>query len=182
MKTRAWIAASLDGHIATKDGGIGWLERWNPYDFGYTDFIEGIGAVAMGRSTYETAAAFPEWPYKDQPAYVLSATMRSAVAQVALVSADPRELHEAAKAATTTGDLWLVGGGRALAAFLDAGLVDEIEVFVMPILLGDGIPLFPPRAAGGEIELIETELFRKDGVIRQRYAVRRGTTRSATSV
>lgn len=182
MKTRAWIAASLDGHIATKDGGIDWLERWNPYDFGYTDFIKGIGAVAMGRSTYATTASFPEWPYKDQPAYVLSASARDPLPHAALVSANPRELHAAARAAAKTGDLWLVGGGKALAAFLDADLVDDIEVFVMPILLGEGIPLFPPRAAGGEIELIEAEMFRKDGVIRQRYAVRRGTTRSATSV
>lgn len=182
MKTRAWIAASLDGHIATKDGGIGWLERWNPYDFGYTDFIKGIGAVVFGRATYETSLSFPEWPHKDQPAYVLSTRALAPSPHVALVSGNPRELHKAARAATKAGDLWLVGGGKTLAAFLDADLVDEIEVFVMPILLGEGIALFPPRAAGGEIDLIETELFKKDGVIRQRYAVRRGTTRSATSV
>jgi dihydrofolate reductase len=160
MKTRCWIAASLDGHIALPDGNIDWLHRWDPHAFGYTEFYAGIGAVALGRGTYDTTLSFPEWPYAGKPAFVLSAR----------------------GAATKSGDLWLVGGGKALAAFLDAGLVDEIEVFVMPILLGSGIPLFPARRPGTEtVELVESEVFGKEGVIRQRYAVRRGATRSATS-
>ena len=182
MKTRCWIAASLDGHIALPDGNIDWLHRWDPHAFGYTEFYAGIGAVALGRGTYDTTLSFPEWPYAGKPAFVLSARGVAPSPHVALASSDPRELHSAAKAATKSGDLWLVGGGKALAAFLDAGLVDEIEVFVMPILLGSGIPLFPARRPGTEtVELVESEVFGKEGVIRQRYAVRRGATRSATS-
>lgn len=182
MKTRCWIAASLDGHIALPDGNIDWLHRWDPYAFGYTEFYAGIGAVLAGRGTYDTALSFPEWPYAGKPTYVLSRQALPPSPHVALVSPDPVALHSAAKAATKEGDLWLVGGGLALAAFLETGLVDEIEVFVMPILLGAGIPLFPAREpAEAMMDLVECQHFGKEGVIRQRYAVRRGATRSATS-
>jgi len=183
MKTRAWIAASADGFIADPSGGVGWLDRWNPHAFGYDAFFAGIGAVVLGQATYETALAFGPWPYGERKAYVLTSRALPPAPHLALASLDPAVLHAAAARETASGDLWHVGGGRAIAAFLDAGMLDEIEVFQMPLLLGDGIRLFPgstPRET--ELTLVDSEVFAASGAVRLRYAVRRGTTRSATSV
>jgi dihydrofolate reductase len=182
MKTRAWIAASADGFVADAAGGVGWLDRWDPHAFGYEAFFAGIGAVVLGRATYETALAFGPWPYAARKAYVLTGRALPAAPHLALASPDPAALHAAAARETASGDLWHVGGGRAIAAFLDAGLIDEIEVFQMPLLLGNGIRLFPGSAAREtELALVDSEVFAASGAVRLRYALRRGTTRSASS-
>lgn len=146
MANRVYIASSLDGFIATKDGGIDWLNDLpNPErsDYGYSEFIESIDAIIMGRKTFETVLNFDPWPY-NKPVFVLSNT----------ISEIPEELKdrmEIVKGEIRTilqdliqrgyHDLYIDGGG-AIQSFLKEDLIDEMIITRVPILLGDGIPLF----------------------------------------
>jgi dihydrofolate reductase len=146
MRTVVYIATSLDGFIARPDGDIEWLINIpNPdnSDFGYGEFIAGIDAILMGRNTYEAALSFESWIY-NRPVFVLSNILEGV----------PRELEN--KAEIINGDLkdilhrlearginnLYVDGGRSIQSFLKEDLIDEMIITTVPILLGDGIPLF----------------------------------------
>lgn len=154
MKTQYYTACSLDGYIATEDHSLEWLFPLGDIaDTGYGEFIAGVGALAMGASTYEwmlrhvvAPAADPRaaWPYA-QPAWVF--THRSlpgvAGADIRFVQGDVRPVHAAMAAAAGGRDLWIVGGGDLAGQFHDAGLLDEVIVQVGSVTLGSGRPLLP---------------------------------------
>lgn len=167
-KTVLYIATSLDGYIATPEGGVGWLEGYEDSLAGYDEFIATIGGAAMGRETYEFAARH-DWPYKVMPVGVL--TGRPIEAPPPGVFAHPGPASELLTTLLrrTDKDIWLLGGGRTIRAFLDANLVDEARIFVIPVLLGDGVPLFPTgRHAIQPLELTGVEAF-ESGVVELRY-------------
>lgn len=167
-KTVLYIAASLDGYIATPDGGVDWLEGFEDSLAGYDEFIESIGAAAMGRETYEFAASH-DWPYKLMPVGVL--TSRPIESPPAGVFAHPGPASELLTTLhrRTDKDIWLLGGGKTIRAFLDANLIDVARLFVMPVLLGDGLPLFPKgEPAIQKLELIGAEAF-ESGAMELRY-------------
>lgn len=167
-KTVLYIATSLDGYIATRDGGVDWLEGYEDSLTGYDEFIESIGGAAMGRATYEFAASH-DWPYKLMPVGVL--TSRPIEDAPPGVFAHPGPASELLTTLhkRTEQDIWLLGGGMTIRAFLDANLIDVARLFIIPVLLGDGIPLFP---AGGhamqKLELMGIEAF-VSGVVELRY-------------
>lgn len=140
-KVRCFIAASLDGFIADARGEVEWL--WTDDDYGYTDFIEGVDALLIGRKTYEQVRGFGSWPYAHLRSYVFTSQALAPDPNVVFVrdeaSAFIRELK-----AQPGGDLWLVGGGALNAACLRAGLVDELVLSIQPLLLGEGVRLFAP--------------------------------------
>jgi dihydrofolate reductase len=137
--TQYYTASSLDGFIATVDDSLEWLfQLGDVKDTGYPDFIRGVGALAMGASTYEwmlrhvarPGAADPgQWPY-GQPAWVFSHRRLAAVggADIRFVQVDVRPVHAQMRAAAGDGNIWLVGGGDLAGQFHDAGLLDEIIV------------------------------------------------------
>jgi dihydrofolate reductase len=144
------MACSLDGFIAGKDDDLSWLEpdegAKGQSDEGAVDFqgfMSEVGALLMGRRTYDVVMGFPgEWPYGDTP--VLVATSRSlegAAPTVRAVSGTTEELIVAARDAAGDKDVYLDGGALIRAA-LDAGLIDELIMTIVPTVLGDGIPLF----------------------------------------
>lgn len=141
---RLYIAASLDGFIADREGGVDWLTPYENEDVGFDRFFAQIGAIITGRTTYDQARSFNVWPYGNRPMHVLTSRPLDpdAPAGVQAVTGDPADLVARLKA-ETDGDIWLLGGGVTVANFLARGLVDRLELYVVPELLGFGVRLFP---------------------------------------
>ena len=147
------VASSLDGFIADEHDDLDWLlsmpggdDDANPYP----TFIEKVGALAMGATTYEWINRHHpgEWAYADRPTWVF--THRDdlpviAGADLRFTRDDVPAVHAAMVEAAGGRDVWLVGGGELVGQFLDHDLLDEIVVSVTPVLLGAGAPLLPRR-------------------------------------
>jgi dihydrofolate reductase len=175
-KTVYYTATSLDGYIADPADSLDWLfvQDVDPTGpMGYTPFIAGVAALAMGATTYEWIRARIEdgrekWTYtvpttvfthRDLPA-IEGADLRFASGDVTAVHAD------LVAAAAGAGDVWVVGGGDLAGQFADAGLLDEMLVSIAPVTLGAGRPLFPRRYA-----LDLTDLARNGSFACARFAV-----------
>jgi dihydrofolate reductase len=146
MSVYVYVASSLDGFIAGPDGDLDWLmELPNPdqSDFGFAEFMRGIDAVVMGRNTFEAVLSFDSWPYS-KPVFVLSSTLRAVperlTGKAEIVGGDLKSLVSELSERGYS-DLY-VDGGRVIQSFLELDLVDEMIITRVPILLGDGIPLF----------------------------------------
>lgn len=156
MKTQYFTATSLDGFIATEDDSLDWLfPLGDVAETSYPQFIAGVGALAMGASTYRWMLAHADevtqsvgspWPYT-QPAWVFSSQPLSGLsgADIRFVRGDVRPVHAEMRAAAGDRNIWIVGGGDLAGQFHDAGLLDEVIVQVGSITLGRGKPLFPRR-------------------------------------
>lgn len=156
----AYIATSLDGFIARNDGSLDWLDAAQARvpageDCGYGAYMQGIDALVMGRNTYEKVLGFEPWPY-DKPVYVLSRSLQP------LPGGSPEgvqwfrgELSELLALAQDNGHQRLyVDGGQAVQSFIAQALLQEITVTRIPVLLGQGLPLFGPLpAALGDVQL-----------------------------
>lgn len=147
-----YIAMSIDGRIADAKGGMDWLTPFTDpgNDYGYADFYAGIDAIVMGRTTYDFVSVQPEWPYPDKPVYVVtSRTLGKPQGGVTPVPAD----YDALRADLLAGPhqrIWVMGGGHTQRGALDAGMFDELHLFVMPVVLGGGPLVFadgPPADA-----------------------------------
>jgi len=181
MKTQYYTASSLDGFIATDDHSLEWLFPLGDInDTGYPAFIQGVGALAMGSSTYEWmlrhvvkpgAKDQGPWPYS-QPTWVFSSRELPAVPSAAIhfVRGDVRPVHASMKLAAGGKNIWLVGGGDLVGQFHDAGLLDEIIVQVGSVTLGSGKPLLPRRIVSPSLQLQEAR-FVGPGFAELRYAV-----------
>jgi len=145
-RIKLYIATSLDGFIARENGSIDWLTKYenNPEtDYGYSEFYASIGKVLMGRKTYEQALGFGEWPYREKKSYVFTRQKESIRREnnVEFISEDIGEFVHQLKG-NTEEDIWLVGGSQIIKVFFEENLVQDLIVFVVPIILGSGIPLF----------------------------------------
>lgn len=181
MRTQYYTAASLDGFIATADDSLDWLfPLGDVNETGYSQFIAGVGALAMGSVTYEwmlrhvikPGSATPgEWPYQ-QPTWVFSSRDLPGVPGVDLrfVKGDVRPVHEQMRAAANGMNLWLVGGGELVGQFYDAGLLDEIIVQIGSVTLGSGKPLLPRQITSPPLKLISARQL-GDGFAELRYEV-----------
>jgi dihydrofolate reductase len=169
-RVRLFIAASLDGYIAGPRGGIDWL--FHDQDYGYTEFAASVDTVLMGRKSYEASLAFEPWPYPGMAAWVF--TRHPEVFdddRVTFTARPPAEV--VARIRKEKGkDLWLLGGGALVKAFLDDGLIDEIFLAVHPIVLGRGIPLFPEGTRRTGLRLTGSRAY-DSGLAMLRYAVRK---------
>ena len=153
MKTKGivYIAISLDGYIARKDGSLDWLDEASAMvpqdeDCGFKDVMESVGALVMGRKTYEKVASFGAWAYGDTPVIVQSRESfvfpDDAPSTLSHSSESPCDLFS--RLAQEGVDRVYVDGGITIQRFMRAGVIDEITITVIPVLLGDGIPLFGP--------------------------------------
>jgi dihydrofolate reductase len=171
--TQYYTATTLDGFIADESRSLEWLftrnqDRAGPLN--YDAFYENVGAVAMGSATYEWILdheAGSTWPY-DVPAWIFThrELRRVPGAEVTFTSGDVRDVHEAMKEAAGDRNLWVVGGGDLAGQFADAGLLEEVIVYVAPVTLGSGAPLLPRR-----VELRLEETARNGDFVTARYAV-----------
>jgi dihydrofolate reductase len=177
--TQYYTATSLDGFIADPNHSLDWLftrdqERDGPLN--YDDFFAGVGALAMGASTYEWvfqhefAGKEPgerTWPY-EIPCWVFTHRELPVVpgAPVEFTQEDLAAVHARMVEAAGAKNVWIVGGGDLAGQFADAGLLDEVIVYVAPVTLGGGAPLFPRRQ---ELRLEETA--RNGDFVTARYAL-----------
>jgi dihydrofolate reductase len=165
---RAHLAASVDGFIADRDGSVAWLAPYRSLSDGAEAFLAGIGTLVMGRSTYEANRAGGGWPYGGRRCLVVtSRTIDTApdgvepwLGDLAMLADDLRK--------SADGDVWVVGGGKAIRAFLDLGAIDYLDLFVVPLLLGDGRALFVPSEIATRLTLLTSKVY-PDGVIRLSY-------------
>jgi dihydrofolate reductase len=167
-----YIAASLDGYIATRNGGLDWLHELpnlDNNDYGYADFISQIDAMVMGRHTYEKVRTFGDWPYKKK-VFVLSSVLKEVpeelVDRVEILSGSPGEIVNDIH---SSGFKKLyIDGGITIQKFLENDLVDELIVTRIPILLGDGIPLFGKLDSPLRFTHKNTEIYQQ-GLIKSHY-------------
>ena len=163
-----YVAASLDGYIADAAGGVDWLPQDGGNDYGYAEFYAGVDALAMGRRMYDQALGFGEWPYAGKPVYVFTGNPPDDNPYgVEFVRAAPTEFVQTV-AARYSGAVWLVGGANLAEQFRLAGLIDEYWIFVIPVILGRGIPLFGGDAPPTSLRLEATQTY-ADDVVMLRY-------------
>ena len=163
---KLYIATSLDSYIAGPNGEIDWL--FTEGEFGYNAFMETIDTTLMGNETYKLIETFDDFPYKSQTNYVFTRHPNAPEAPyVQFVSGDivafVQELKQQAGK-----DIFLVGGGQINAILLEAGLIDELQVFVHPIILGKGIPMFQPTEKPHPWQLVETKAYER-GLVELHY-------------
>jgi dihydrofolate reductase len=162
-----YAAVSLDGFIAGKDGDVTWLDGFFIPELGFHDFIKRVGGVIMGRRTYDKIAGFGKWPYGELKGTI--ATHRdfdSSVGPVEQAQGSAASVYASAKA-FSPGPHWLVGGAGVATQFLEAGILTRIDLFVIPVLLGEGIPAFI-NAKTANLGLIDMQSYSK-GIVRLSY-------------
>jgi dihydrofolate reductase len=143
-----YIACSLDGFIADEQGGVDWLESLpNPTgtDHGYTAFLEEIDTVVMGRKTYEKVLSMDvDWPYSLFKTIVFSNSWQGKAMspQTEITANLTRDSIQGIRNQSNK-DIWIVGGGMIVARLLAMNAIDEIRLFIAPVILGRGTPLFP---------------------------------------
>lgn len=171
---RAALAVSLDGFIADAQGGVAWLNPFFSPEMDFAGFMKSIGVMVMGRKTFGDALKQEGGASMMGTGKCIVLTHRSLAnppAGVESFAGDVRELAARLKQelAGTGKDIWLMGGGETIDAFRAAGLVDRYELGIMPVLLGDGIPMFPKHARG--LEGLKQTHFRalKNGVVEVWY-------------
>jgi len=177
-KTLYFCAATLDGYIADSDDKIDWLQT---FDAGYdgpgekvmdaiNTYIEGIGALVMGSSTYEFILDH-SWPYGDRPTWVLTSRDLPVAegAEIRFHNGPVADVHAEMLEAAGDRDLWVVGGGPVASELAEAGLLDELHITIVPVILGAGKPLFSKPIAKG-MRLLGTRPF-ANGMFELRYAI-----------
>jgi dihydrofolate reductase len=162
MSNSIYVATSIDGFIATRDGGIGWLDEIpmsEKTESGFANFISGIDAIVMGRKTFETVLSFDSWPYS-KPVFVLSRrgvdVPKELKSKVEIVDADPSELTKLLREKGFH-NLY-IDGGVTIQGFLEENLIDEMIITRVPVLLGDGIPLFGKLSRRQHFKHLKTEV------------------------
>ncbi len=177
-----FIATSLDGFISRKDGAIDWLERANRVvpkgeDCGYKAFFDAIDVLVMGRNTFELAAKFPVWPYENKRVVVMSrgpvAIAESLRATVSATTDGPRAVAE--RLGADGAKRLYVDGGVTIQRFLADGLVDDLTITRVPVLIGEGLPLFGTTFGVRDVELehVSTKSW-EFGFVQSVYRVKRG--------
>lgn len=168
-RTLYYTATTLDGFIADENGSLDWLfevERDPAGEHGFGAFFAGVGAMAMGASTYEWILEHERplddpgtWKayYGDTPCWVFTHRRLPAIpaASLSFVEGDVAPVHEEMTRAAGGRNVWLVGGGDLVGQFADRGLLDEILLAVAPVTLGGGAPLLPRRLTSSQLELVE---------------------------
>lgn len=177
-KIVAMLAVSADGFIARPNGAVDWLE--DPRlkgDYGMGAFYKSIDTILWGRKTYEMALAFqakgiPGSAFDTRVRnYVFTRTLSPARAAVAVQFTDEPIKSFAGRLRAAKGkNIWMMGGGGIIASFLDEGEIDEFILHVIPVMIGEGIPLLAPRHRTVPLRLIESTKF-SDGVVGMHYAI-----------
>ena len=170
MKTQYYTASSLDGFIADREHSLDWLFQFGDTPAGdYPRFVERVGAIAMGATTYEWILShqiFPDagrprpWPYR-QPTWVFTTRDLRPVpgADLRFARGDVRPVHREMLQAAGAKNIWIVGGGELAGQFHDHDLLDEIIVDVASVTLGGGAPLLPRSITSPPLRLVSAQAF-----------------------
>lgn len=171
MRCSVFLAASLDGFIARRDGSFDWLAelaRLDKYDNGYAPFMATVDTLVLGRNTYDIVRGFAAWPFDGKRCLVLTHRAGAAAHGEEFVDASAHDIvarltRDGAKRA-------YIDGGSVVRQFLDAGLVDDLTLSIMPIVLGSGIPLFVTGGVEQRLTLDEQRSW-PTGVVQLRYSI-----------
>lgn len=178
-KITLYVATSVDGFVATDDGGVSWLDAFEEESGdeagdgddtgGFAEFFDGVDCLVVGSRTYEQVLTFGDWPYDEKPTFVLTRrelprandSVRFFAGAVNDLTADLRDRYE---------HVWLVGGADVARQFLRSNGIDELWLSVVPRLLESGIPLFDDSGVGHQLDLIESTSH-TNGIVELRYDV-----------
>jgi dihydrofolate reductase len=171
VKTSVYIGTSLDGFIAKTDGNIDWLTQYANNDaiHAYVEFMNGIDAIVIGKGTFEKILTFPSWPYVKK-AFVLSTsltqlpdTLRD---KATLLSMKPKELLSYLSRMGFSSIY--VDGGKVIQSFLEEDAIDDLIISRVPLLIGNGIPLFGFLSVDLKFRHMRTET-QSNGLVRSYY-------------
>jgi dihydrofolate reductase len=170
VRCSVFIAVSLDGFIARADGSIDWLGlvEVEGEDYGYRPFLYSVDTLVIGRKTYEMALKFPQWPYVGKRCVVLSSARVLSSHGESFFAGTPKELMD--KLDAEGAKHVYVDGGAVIQQFVAAGLVTEMTISIVPLLLGEGVPLFGNAEQDVRLELISSKAF-ASGLVQLRYRV-----------
>jgi dihydrofolate reductase len=172
MNASVFIATSVDGFIARATGALDWLPPGGGEEHGYEAFIATVDALVIGRKTFETVLSFDTWPYGQKPVFVLTSRPLPVPAPpgavVERMSGDPREIVSQL-AARGVRHIY-VDGGITIQRFLRAGLIQRLTITRIPVLLGDGIPLFGALPSDIHLRHVATRQY-ASGLVQSEYVV-----------
>ena len=171
MKATVFVGVSVDGFLARPDGSFDFLPTDGGEDHGYDDFFTSIDAMVMGRKTYETALSFDSWPYGTKPVFVLSSRPLAPAPSGAVVehmNGEPAEI--VAKLEARGIRHAYVDGGLTIQSFLRAGLITRLVVTSVPVLIGEGLPLFGPTGRDIRLTHVSTKSY-PSGLVSSVYDV-----------
>jgi dihydrofolate reductase len=171
MKASVFVGTSVDGFIARANGDLDWLPPGGGEPHGYEEFMATVDALVIGRKTFETVLAFDEWPYGEKPVFVLSTRQLAAAPPGAVVehmSGDPVEI---VSQLTDRGiEHIYVDGGITIQRFLRAGLIQRLVITRVPVLIGEGVPLFGPVLRDIHLTHVATRQY-ASGLVSSEYVV-----------
>ena len=170
MEIVYYVASSVDGYIATAEGGVDWLTPFQGTneDYGFAGHYSSVEALLMGSATYEFSLTAPAWPSPDKPSWVFThRQLRVAHPSVTLTSDDPTKVVEEL-ASRGMKRAWLMGGGQLAKSFRARSLISHYEISIIPVVLGDGIPLFARSEGEESLRLIESQQY-ESGIVRLSY-------------
>lgn len=174
MLISVFVGTSLDGFMARQDGSFDFLPEGGGEPHGFTEFWDSVDAMLIGRKTYETALAFPgPWGYGKKPVFVLSTNPLAIAPKGAVVERMQGEPKQVVAQLTTRKFTHIyLDGGNTIHQFIEAGLVDRVVVTRVPVLIGEGIPLFGPVSRDIRVTHIATRSF-KSGLVQSEYHLNR---------
>jgi dihydrofolate reductase len=176
----AYLATSADGYIARPDGDVEWLNRRpDTVDYGMQEFYATIDTILWGRKTYDWAVNYFARRGKTEgfvdpnlANYVFSSHPPARPLEGVVFVSEPVKAFAQRLRAAPGKHIWMMGGGELIASFLDAGEIDEFDLHVIPVFIGEGIPLVAPRHRDIPLRLLSSRAY-PDGVVRLRYEVPR---------
>jgi dihydrofolate reductase len=172
MKTSVFVGVSVDGFMARRNGDLDFLSFGGEEPHGYDEFIATIDTLVIGRGTFDTVMSFPEWPYGDKRVVVLSSRpldfSRVPKGTVEQMNGEPAEI--VAKLAARGAEHLYVDGGITIQRFLHAGLIHSLTITRVPVLIGEGIPLFGALPRDIQLRHIATQSY-PSGLVKTEYEV-----------
>ena len=158
-----YVATSVDGFIARKNGSVDWLNPYNNLgeDFGYKEFLDSVETVILGNTTYREFKA----PYENKKCYVFSRKNTGKENNITYVNTDVKEFTDGL---SENENIWLVGGADIAKEFLKNNLIDKFIITIIPIVLGEGIPLFAKGCEEHKLKLLNIKSY-DSGVVQLHY-------------
>ena len=172
-KIKLYIAVSLDGYIARPDGGLDWLLKYpmpTGTEYSYKDLMDSIDTIIMGNSTYQELIAMSvDWPYKGKKTYVLTRYKNNLSPKEDVTYLTDNVIRTIRQLKQQEGkDIWLVGGGQVITLLMNHDLVDEMQICFVPVILGEGIPLFPNKPKESQWDLTGNTAY-ESGILKVDY-------------